>query len=112
MRHLEELCAFRERLVVERDAALAARDQALAQAADDRVAAERRIAELERLGAKVRADEAASRKRVAEVEAECARLDRALEAQERIIAYRQSLRWWVGLPWMRAKLAWKRLTDS
>jgi len=126
VRHLEELCAFREKLVIERDEAIAARDQAigqhvqaigrheqaLAKAADDHAAAERRIAELERLGAKARADEAHARKHVAELEAECARLDRALEAQERIIAYRQSLRWWFALPWMRAKLAWKRLTSA
>ena len=117
--HLEELCAFREKLVIERDETIAARNQAieqvqqaLAKAADDHAVAERRIAELERIGAKARADEQHARKHVAEVEAECARLDRALEAQERIIAYRQSLRWWVELPWMRMKLAWKRLTSA
>ena len=40
------------------------------------------------------------------------RLDRALEAQERIIAYRQSFRWWLSLPWMRVKLAMKRLSGG
>ena len=29
-------------------------------------------------------------------------------AQERIIAYRQSARWWLTLPWLRVKLLWKR----
>ena len=53
-----------------------------------------------------------SRKRIAELEAECSRLDRALEAQDRIITYRQSFRWWIGLPWLRTKLAWKRLTGA
>ena len=38
-------------------------------------------------------------------------LERALSAQERLIAYRQSFRWWIALPWMRVKLAWARLTD-
>jgi len=110
--HLEELCAFREKVVVARDEAIARHEQALAKAADDLATADRRIAELERLGAKARADEAHARKHAAELEAECSRLDRALEAQERIIAYRQSLRWWVALPWMRTKLAWKRLTGA
>ena len=82
VRHLEELCAFREKLVVERDARIVSDDRALA----------------------------AARAHIAEVESECARLDRALEAQDRIIGYRQSFRWWVALPWMRTKLAWKRLT--
>jgi hypothetical protein len=49
---------------------------------------------------------------MAELEAEVGRLDRALEAQDRIISYRQSFRWWLGLPWLRMKLAWKRLTRA
>ena len=119
VRHLEELCAFRERLVVERDAALASRDEriasdhaALAEARSHQEAAQRRGAEVERLLAKARDDDKAARKRIAELDAECGRLDRALEAQERIIAYRQSFRWWLGLPWMRVKLAWKRLSGA
>jgi hypothetical protein len=36
---------------------------------------------------------------------ENARLERAIAAQERIIAYRQSARWWIALPWIRAR-AW------
>jgi SAM-dependent methyltransferase len=96
--HLEGLVAFREKLVVERDAALAA--------------SQRRVAEIERLQADTRESLSATQRRLAEAEAECARLDRALEAQERIIAYRQTFRWWVALPWMRVKLAWKRLTGA
>jgi SAM-dependent methyltransferase len=126
VRHLEELCAFREKLVVERDEAIAARDgtiagrdeaiargeAALAKSRDDEAVAQRRIAELERLGAKAREADTASRRRIAELEDECSRLDRAVEAQDRIIAYRQSFRWWLRLPLMRIKLAWKRLTDA
>ena len=41
---------------------------------------------------------------------ENARLDAALAAQERIINYRQSLRWWLKLPLMRAKWWWHRTT--
>ena len=119
VRHLEELCGFREKLVVERDEEIAARDAALAdakaslaKAQDDETALRQRIADLERLGVKARETDVALRKRIVEVETEVGRLDRALEAQDRIIAYRQSFHWWFGLPWMRAKLAWKRLTGA
>jgi SAM-dependent methyltransferase len=119
VRHLEELCAFREKLVVERDEAIAARDEAIAardasleQARLDHGALEQRVAELERLAARAREADAAARRRMAELEAEVGRLDRALEAQDRIISYRQSFRWWLGLPWLRMKLAWKRLTRA
>ena len=73
---------------------------------------QRRVADLDRLNAKAREADIVSRKRIAELEAECSRLDRALEAQDRIITYRQSFRWWIGLPWLRTKLAWKRLTGA
>ncbi len=121
--HLEGLAAFRERLVVERDAAIAARDaaiverdarieadgRALALAREGEAAAQQRIADAERLHAGTRDRLAEARRRIAEVEAECGRLDRALDAQERIIAYRQSFRWWLALPWMRVKLMLSRL---
>jgi hypothetical protein len=41
--------------------------------------------------------------------AENARLDAAVAAQERIIGYRQSLRWWLRLPFVRVKLWLHRL---
>ena len=105
VRHLEELCAFREKLVVERDGALE-------KARDEGAALHQRVAELEHHAARAREADIASRRRMAEIEAEVGRLDRALEAQDRIISYRQSFRWWLGLPWLRAKLAWKRLTRA
>jgi ubiquinone/menaquinone biosynthesis C-methylase UbiE len=43
------------------------------------------------------------------VQDENARLERAIAAQERIIAYRQSARWWVALPWIRVRTWMKRL---
>ena len=42
---------------------------------------------------------------------ENARLDRALVAQEHIIAHRQSLRWWFALPWLRVRM-WMRRRNS
>ena len=41
---------------------------------------------------------------IATVRSEQARLEAALAAQERIIAYRQSFRWWLRLPWIRVRL--------
>jgi SAM-dependent methyltransferase len=133
VKHLEELAAFRERLVVERDTELAARDaelaardaelaargarieadgRALALARESDAAAQQRIADTERLHAETRGRLAEARRRIAEVEAECGRLDRALDTQERIIAYRQSFRWWLVLPWMRVKLMLSRLSGG
>jgi len=98
VKHLEGLVAFRESVVVERDAQLAA--------------SQRRVAEVERLQADTREALSGAQRRLGEVEAECSRLDRALAAQERIIAFRQTFRWWLLLPFKRARLAWKRLTGA
>jgi SAM-dependent methyltransferase len=88
LRHLEELIAHAHRVVEERDLQLTAANQAHADA----------VAELssrdQALGA---------------LTGEVTRLERALTAQERIIAYRQSARWWLKLPWMRWKLWWLRM---
>ena len=51
---------------------------------------------------------ASARQAVTAQGAECDRLERAIGAQERIIAYRQSARWWFSLPWLRARLWWQR----
>ena len=83
--HIQHL----ERLVAERDAELARRE---ALHAAERSASQRAL------------DTAAEA--TAEAVGECNRLQRALDAQERIIAYRQSLRWWLVFPWVRVKLAW------
>ena len=88
IRHLEGLVAFRERLVEERDAQLAAANAALAAALNER-------------------DERGREATACASEAQ--RLERAIAAQERIIAYRQSARWWLALPWLRLKLVWQRV---
>ena len=105
VRHLEELCAFREKLVVERDAVIIARDAALAAHEAERALAERSASE-------TASQLAAARTRADEAIAECGRLERALAAQERIIAHRQSFGWWLALPWKRLQLAWSRLGKS
>ena len=56
-----------------------------------------------------RADEPAPGRPVGSADAVRGRLDRALDTQERIIAYRQSFRWWLALPWMRLKLLLARM---
>jgi SAM-dependent methyltransferase len=40
---------------------------------------------------------------------ENARLERAIAAQERIIGYRQTMRWWLALPWNRLRALVRRL---
>jgi hypothetical protein len=97
--HLEDLVAVRDRLVGERDAALAS-----VAAERDALAAARAALEDAH-----RSELASVRQASGALQDECARLERALAAQERIIAYRQSARWWVVLPWLRLKLWWQRL---
>ncbi|MGA8032830.1 MAG: class I SAM-dependent methyltransferase [Casimicrobiaceae bacterium] len=47
--------------------------------------------------------------RIAIGDAERDEMRRQLEAQERLIAYRQSVRWWLVLPWLRMRRAWERI---
>ncbi|MEO8507242.1 MAG: class I SAM-dependent methyltransferase [Betaproteobacteria bacterium] len=110
VRHLEELVAIRDRIVVERDEQLAAGSAARQQlAADlDRAAQAQGVATAERdrtVSALV-----SERQAVAALTVEGERLERALLAQERIIAYRQSARWWLALPWLRIRMWWQRMT--
>ena len=96
--HLERLVAERERLVEERDrqfVELASARDAAQQALDGATA---------RHGFEV----ADFRQQIAALDEERRRLEKAIAAQERIIAYRQSARWWVALPFLRIKLLWKR----
>jgi SAM-dependent methyltransferase len=109
IQHLERLVAERERIVEQRDAQLRAVNEA--RDAHEHALVTARDA-LVQLDAEVRE----ARRRIAVLEdqndslvADQARLDAALAAQERIIAHRQTLRWWLRLPWLRAKLAWQRL---
>jgi len=72
-----------------------------------------RAREADRLAAGEHADGmlAALRSREAEIVAlreEVARLEAAAAAQERIIDYRHSARWWLKLPFVRARLAWRK----
>ena len=53
-------------------------------------------------------DDALDRERAAH-DAQCQRLMRAIDAQERIVAYRESVRWWFVLPLLRARRLWNRI---
>jgi ubiquinone/menaquinone biosynthesis C-methylase UbiE len=44
--------------------------------------------------------------------AERERLLRQIEAQERIVAYRESVRWWLALPMLRARRLWNRIRPA
>jgi len=96
IRHLEAL-------VAERDARLIALETELSES---RARLARASAELATETAQARG----AREAAKAFESECRRLERAIAAQERIIAYRQSARWWVKLPWLRIRLLWKRLS--
>ena len=98
VRHLEELVAEREKIVVERDAQLADAQRATHER-DARAAGARSLAAATR--------QQSSRRRGSDRRARAPsaqRLERAIAAQERIIAYRQSARWWLKLPWLRVRL--------
>jgi len=103
IRHLEELVAVRDRIVVERDAQLvevnAARESHEHALIAARAALERRESEL-----------SAARQAMTAMERRQREQDAAIAAQERLIAYRQSARWWVKLPVMRMRLLWQRWT--
>jgi SAM-dependent methyltransferase len=107
VRHLEELVAYRDAIVVERDRQLAA---LTAGRDDERSAWQRREEDLRRDAAAVRAELGSARQAVAALEADRRRLENAIGAQERIINYRQSARWWLQLPWLRMRNLWQRLT--
>ena len=53
--------------------------------------------------------EAALRQELATVTTERDRLRSEVAAQERIILYRQSVRWWFRLPFVRARWLWQRI---
>lgn len=129
LRHLEGLVAYRDAIVVERDAQLAEqvaareaaqRERAEALAEREALRSERGVLAGERDAARgelvtalhARDDALAAvesgRAAATALAAEIARLERALAAQERIIAYRQSARWWLLLPWLRLRLLWQR----
>ena len=78
------------------------------------VAAQRDAAREEVVRASAARDEAktelgSARQALEAMRDENQRLERATAAQERIIAYRQSVRWWVVLPWMRVRALIRRL---
>ena len=93
IQHLERLVAERDRIVFQRDAELA----------DARAAHLREVDAVRGEHAAADAELSSVRQRIAALDDERERLERAISAQERIIAYRQSARWWLKLPWLRAR---------
>jgi len=97
IQHLETMVAERERIIGDMDrrlqelnAAREERDRQLAERAQTNAVLESRVAEHEH--------------RIAALDGEQHRLLAALRASELTVAYRQSARWWVKLPWFRMKL--------
>jgi len=52
------------------------------------------------------------RQQIASLGAHRDRLQKEIDAQERIIAYRASGRWWLKLPWIRARRLWTRIRTA
>jgi SAM-dependent methyltransferase len=84
IRHLEDIVHFRDRIIEERGAQLAALNQS----------------------------NSAMQETLREEEASHRAQDAALAAQERVIEYRGSLRWWLRLPWLRVRRLWSRWTGG
>ncbi len=102
IQHLENLVAIRERIVVERDAQLVQVNAA-------REAHEQGLAAARAALAQCESDLSGARGTMAAMQRQQREQDAAIAAQERLIAYRQSARWWVRLPWMRMRLLWQRV---
>ena len=98
VKHLEGIAAYSERIVVERDAQVAQLHELREAASDERDGLAKALG--------------SARQALAAQGAECERLERAIAAQERIIAYRQSARWWLTLPWLRVRLWWQRMRGA
>jgi SAM-dependent methyltransferase len=98
-----------------RDAANAAQvravlvERGLAEAVEQRDAARADIVRVAAARDEANAALASAQQAVDALRDEVGRLDRASQAQERIIAYRQSVRWWVSMPWIRLRALWRRI---
>jgi hypothetical protein len=100
--HLESLISYRDRIISERDAQVQALHDTLRAAEATQTALGAQLGEATTaLGSARQAAEA--------LDAERLRLERAIAAQERIIAYRQSARWWMQLPWLRMRHLWQKV---
>jgi len=94
------------REVLRLDRLLIARDNELRESHRRAAELEAGITEHARVASSLR-DELASVH--AAYRAEYERLTRQIAAQERLVAYRESVRWWLVLPWLRARRLWNRI---
>jgi SAM-dependent methyltransferase len=102
VQHLEGLVAYRDGIIVQRDAELAAQAARMEQFERQEQAYSAALAE----GAR---ETGALRESALKLDGDLAQAQAALAAQERIIDYRQSLRWWTMLPWLRLRAGWQRI---
>jgi SAM-dependent methyltransferase len=61
------------------------------------------------LAERTHSEEVARQELLSTFAAEQERLTREIMAQERIVAYRESVRWWLVLPWLRVRRLWNRI---
>ena len=123
VRHLETLIGERDQLVLVRDGELAAVNAARAEheagliaTRDELAARTSELAAVAKAGAALESELIRREAHIGRLEAdlrrsdaEVHRLGSAVTAQERIIAYRQSFRWWLRLPWLRLALWYRRM---
>jgi SAM-dependent methyltransferase len=94
--------------VLRLDALLRERDAGLGRQAAHIAHLEELVAARERIVQERDAELARARNAVTSMQAEQRSLEAALQAQERLIAYQQSVQWWLHQPWMKMKLGWQR----
>ena len=92
--------------VLRLDGLLVARDNELRDSHRRAAELEASVTEHARVASSLR-DELASVH--AAYRAEQERLTRQITAQERLVAYRESVHWWLVLPWLRARRLWNRI---
>ncbi len=124
--HLEKLVAYRDGLIAERDAQLEVQGLRMMQFERQEAERDERDARLREEFASAHASATAAQASTSEAQAarddarrelanSHAKLDEAhaaIAAQERIIDYRQSWRWWWMLPWRRLRGGWQRMRDE
>jgi SAM-dependent methyltransferase len=97
------------REVLRLDGLLRARDAELREVAGHWKELQATVAHRDRLLAEGRHANAALQGELSERRADVDRLLREIGAQERIIAYRESARWWLALPVLRLRRLWNRI---
>ena len=91
------------------DGLLRVRDEELRRYVKHSEALQAMVADRDEAIARSARSDAALRDELGLHAAERERLLRQIDAQERLVSYRESVRWWLTLPWLRVRRVWKRI---